>query len=83
MENDLDDICDALETMIDTADDIWEAEQNCLASLKEKLITESYVPAKERFRAALNRYIDNRIREYHNRRNNIYHDNIISGEVDL
>ena len=67
METDLDDICDALEAMMDAADDAWEAERMCLVKVKDTIKQERYEPAKETFRRALDRYIDNRIRNYHNK----------------
>jgi len=82
MEQDLDDICDALEAMIDAADDAWEAERMCLVKVKETIKQEKYEPAKEMFRRALDRYIDNRIRKYHNRKEDSLHYDF-NGDYDL
>jgi hypothetical protein len=82
MEEQLDDICDALEEMMDAADDAWEAEQRGSINRRDNIRESRYIPAKEQFRDALDRYIDNRIKEYHNKKS-AYHDNTITGEIDL
>lgn len=82
MEKQLDDICDALEEMIDAADDAWEAERMCLIRSRDRIRESRYEPAKEKFRNALDRYIDERIGLHYNKRMEIY-DPISSGEIDL
>jgi hypothetical protein len=83
MEKQLDDICDALEEMMDAADDAWEAEQRGSINRRDSIRSSRYDPAKDKFRNALDRYIDNRIKEYHNNKMDMYHDPLLSQEVEL
>lgn len=64
MDNDMDKICQALEDMMDAADDAWEAEQKGSINKRDRIKETHYEPAKERFRAALDKYIDDRINRH-------------------
>lgn len=57
----LDEICEALEEMMDAADDAWEAEQRGSVNRRDSIKESRYDPAKEKFRRALDSYIDQRI----------------------
>lgn len=81
MDQDLDNICNALEDMMDAADDAWEAEQRGSINRRNSIKESRYLPAKDAFRIALNRYIDSRIREYYNNKNE--YQSIKTGVYDL
>ena len=57
----MDKICQALEEMMDAADDAWEAEQRGSINRRDSIKESRYEPAKEQFRQALDEDIDNRI----------------------
>ena len=61
MDDDMDKICQALEDMMDAADDAWEAEQKGSINKRDRIKETQYEPAKERFRMALDKYIDDRV----------------------
>jgi hypothetical protein len=61
MDDDMDKICQALEDMMDAADDAWEAEQKGSINKRDRIKQTQYEPAKERFRMALDSYIDQRV----------------------
>ena len=60
-DENMDKICQALEDMMDAADDAWEAEQRGSINRRDSIKESRYEPAKEQFRQALDDYIDQRI----------------------
>jgi hypothetical protein len=81
MEQDLNDICDALEEMIDAADDAWEAEQRGSINKRNSIKESRYDPAKQRFKQALDQYIDNRIQKYNKNKDDFHYN--FDGDHDL
>lgn len=77
----MDEICQALEDMMDAADDAWEAEQRGSLNKRDDIKRSRYLPAKEQFRNALDNYIDNRIREYNTNKTR-FRDSVITGDID-
>jgi hypothetical protein len=65
MEQDLIDICDALEEMMDAADDAWEAEQRGSVNRRDNIRKSRYLPARELFKRSLDSYIDSRIKMHY------------------
>lgn len=53
----IDKLISALEIMIDTRDDIWEAEQRCDYRAKMEIEDNLYLPAKKILREALHDFI--------------------------
>jgi hypothetical protein len=60
-DKNMDKICQALEDMMDAADDAWEAEQRGHINKRDSIKESRYASAKEQFRQALDDYIDQRI----------------------
>lgn len=56
--------CDALEEMIDAADDAWEAEQKGSINRRNSIKESRYEPAKNRLRDNIDAYVDARIKAF-------------------
>jgi hypothetical protein len=77
----MDEICQALEGMMDAADDAWEAEQRGSVNRRDMIKKTQYDPAKERFKQALDHYIDQRIEKRIKTR--VYEDYLDTGVCDI
>lgn len=74
--------CDALEDMMDAADDAWEAEQRGSINKRDSIKESRYEPAKVKLKHHIDQYVDARIkafiREHTNARLTTYTDNMIT-----
>jgi hypothetical protein len=75
-------ICDALEEMMDAADDAWEAEQKGSINKRDQIKESRYEPAKIKLKKNIDQYIDARIkvfiREHTNAKLTSFADDVIT-----
>jgi hypothetical protein len=57
-------ICDALEEMMDAADDAWEAEQKGSVNKRDQIKESRYEPAKIKLKKNIDQYVDARIKAF-------------------